>query len=63
MTQEEYWQEAKELQPKLIEVALRFLRHKEDAEDIVQDVLAKLWSMLEDQHPPLHNHGRARCPR
>lgn len=53
MTPKEYRQEAKELQPKLIEVALRFLRHKEDAEDIVQDVFAKLWGMLEDLHPPM----------
>lgn len=53
MTAEEYKQEAEELRSKLTHEAMRYLHNKEDAEDIVQDALLKLWDMLDDQHSPM----------
>lgn len=53
MTAEEYKQEAEELRPKLTREAMRYLHSREDAEDVVQDALVKLWNMLEDLHSPM----------
>lgn len=53
MTAEEFKQEAESMQENLRVVALRFLHNKEDAEDIVQDVLMKLWGMRDELHRPM----------
>lgn len=53
MTAEEFRKEAEQVQPNLISVAEHYLHRKEDAEDIVQDVLLKLWGMLEELHHPM----------
>ncbi len=53
MTAEEFKQETETLQPSLTLVAQRYLHNKEDAEDVVQDVLMKLWGMLVELHRPM----------
>lgn len=53
MTAEEFKQEAESMQENLRVIALRYLHNKEDAEDIVQDVLLKLWGMRDDLHRPV----------
>ena len=53
MTAEEFKQETGQIQPQLIAVAKHYLPHQEDAEDIVQDVLAKLWGMCDELHCPM----------
>ena len=53
MTAEEFKQEASQIQPQLIATAKRYLPHQEDAEDIMQDVLAKLWGMCGELHSPM----------
>lgn len=53
MTAEEFKQETSQIQPQLIVTAKHYLPHQEDAEDIVQDVLAKLWGMCEELHSPM----------
>ena len=44
--------EARRLRPKLLEVARRYLSD-DDAEDTVQDVLLRLWQMVDMLHLPL----------
>lgn len=53
MTAGDFKQEAEKVQPLLIATAQRYLHNKEDAEDVVQDVLMKLWAMLDDLHRPI----------
>ena len=53
MTAEEFKQEAESIQGKLTMIAQRYLHNKEDAEDIVQDVLVKLWGMCDELHRPM----------
>ena len=52
MTQEEYKDEVRRIRPKLISVARRFVGD-DDAEDTVQDVLLRLWQMLDELRLPL----------
>lgn len=53
MTAEDFKQEAENVRPLLDDIAQRYLHNKEDAEDVVQDVLVKLWAMLDDLHRPI----------
>ena len=53
MTEEEYKEEAEKLRPQLTTVALRYMHNKEDAEDMVQNVLVKLWNMRSELHIPM----------
>lgn len=53
MTTEDFEQEAATLRLPLMAVALHYLHNQEDAEDTVQDVLARLWRMVEELHPPM----------
>lgn len=53
MTAEEFKREAETLQPILTTVAQRYLSRLEDAEDVAQDVLMKLWNMLDELHSPM----------
>ncbi|MBR4389655.1 MAG: sigma-70 family RNA polymerase sigma factor [Prevotella sp.] len=52
MTQETFQDEAKRLRPTLTAVAERYSDNAADAEDIVQDVLLKLWLMHDDLRSP-----------
>lgn len=53
MTAEDFEQEAATLRTPLTVVALHYLHSQEDAEDIVQDVLVRLWRMVGELHPPM----------
>ncbi len=53
MTAEEFEQEAADLRTPLTAVALHYLHSQEDAEDTVQDVLARLWRMVDELHRPM----------
>jgi RNA polymerase sigma-70 factor (ECF subfamily) len=52
MTQEEYKEEARRLRPQLLQTARRYLT-EDDAEDTVQDVLLRLWQMVDTLHMPI----------
>ena len=52
MTQEEYKEEARRLRPQMMNVARRYLAD-DDAEDIVQDALLRLWQMVDKLRMPL----------
>ena len=52
MTQEEYKDEVRRIRPKLLLVARRYVGD-DDAEDTVQDVLLRLWQMLDELRLPI----------
>ena len=52
MTQKEYKDEARRLRPRLLQTARRYL-NDDDAEDTVQDVLLRLWQMVDTLHMPI----------
>ena len=52
MTQEEYKEEARRLRPRLLQTARRYL-NEGDAEDTVQDVLLRLWQMVDTLRMPI----------
>ena len=52
MTQEEYKDEVRRIRPKLLSVARRYVGD-DDAEDTVQDVLLRLWQMLDQLRLPI----------
>lgn len=52
MTQEEYKDEVRRIRPKLLSVARRYVGD-DDAEDTVQDVLLRLWQMLDELRLPV----------
>lgn len=43
MTQHQYEHEARRLRPRLLRLAQHYLGHCDEAEDVVQDALLKLW--------------------
>lgn len=53
MTEREYNDEAAELRPTLIDLAVGYTKSRDDAEDIVQDVMLKLWTMRNDVQRPM----------
>jgi RNA polymerase sigma-70 factor (ECF subfamily) len=53
MTTEEFEIEIVRLRPKLIEKARRYLRDDDEAEDVVQDALCRLWQMCDRLHLPM----------
>lgn len=53
MTVEEYKEEAKHLRRRLFVAASKILGDEDDADDVVQDTLLKLWLMCEEVSPPL----------
>ena len=53
MTAEDFKREAETLLPILTTVAQRYMPRREDAEDVAQDVLMKLWGMLDELHSPM----------
>ena len=52
MTQEEYKEEARRLRPRLLQTARRYIS-EDDAEDTVQDVLLRLWQMVDTLRMPI----------
>jgi len=52
MTQEEFRNEVRRIRPQLLQTARRYVEI-DDAEDMVQDVLLRLWQMLDELHLPL----------
>ena len=52
MTQEEYKKEARRLRPRLLQTARQYL-NDDDAEDTVQDVLLRLWQMVDALRMPI----------
>jgi len=52
MTQEEYKEEALRLRPRLLQTARQYL-NEDDAEDTVQDVLLRLWQMVDTLRMPI----------
>lgn len=52
MTQEEYKKEARRLRPRLLQTARQYL-NDDDAEDTVQDVLLRLWQMVDTLRMPI----------
>ena len=52
MTQEEFKEEARRLRPRLLQTARRYLG-EDDAEDTVQDVLLRLWQMVDTLRMPI----------
>ena len=52
MTQEEYKEEARRLRPRLLLTAGQYLSD-DDAEDTVQDVLLRLWQMVDTLRMPI----------
>ena len=52
MTQEEYKDEARRLRPRLLQTARQYL-NDDDAEDTVQDVLLRLWQMVDTLRMPI----------
>ena len=52
MTQEEYKEEVRRLRPRLLQTARRYLA-EDDAEDAVQDVLLRLWQMVDQLRMPI----------
>lgn len=53
MTREEFEQETRNLRPHLVSIAGRITGSTDEAEDIAQDVLIKLWRMSNELTPPL----------
>ena len=52
MTQEEFKEEARRVRPQLLSVARHYLGD-DDAEDVVQDVLLRLWQMVGEVCRPM----------
>ena len=53
MTTEEFQQQAEELRIKLVRVAQKYLGNTDEAEDIAQDAMVKLWLMREQLTLPI----------
>ena len=53
MTSEDFKHEADSIRSSLHSVALHYLHRQEDAQDTVQDVMLKLWQMVDQLHSPM----------
>ncbi|MBO4851657.1 MAG: sigma-70 family RNA polymerase sigma factor [Prevotella sp.] len=53
MTTETFKQEAQRMRPALVSLALGILKDSDEAEDVVQDVLLRLWQMREQLRMPI----------
>ena len=53
MTVDEYKEEVERNRPRMLSVARSYLKASEEAEDIVQDVLLKLWQLLDKLRIPM----------
>ena len=57
MTTDEFIKEAERIRPSLLLTAQRYLE-AEDAEDVVQDALLRLWNMRDELTPPMVSLAR-----
>jgi RNA polymerase sigma factor (sigma-70 family) len=57
MTSEEYQHEVRKLRPQLLSIASRYFVNTEQSEDIVQEVMLRLWNMCDELHRPLYPLG------
>lgn len=55
MTNEDFKSEVQQLRKQLVGVAKKYVDDADDAEDVVQDVLLKLWQMREQLHSPINS--------
>ena len=55
MTKEEFEQEIQRIRPQMVVTARRYLDDAEEAEDAVQEVLLRLWQMVDVLRLPLHS--------
>lgn len=53
MTETEFKQEAATARPKLVSIALRYLKNSDEVEDIVQDAMLRLWQIHTELNLPL----------
>ena len=53
MTVDEYKEEVERNRPRMLSVARSYLKASEEAEDVVQDVLLKLWQLLDKLRIPM----------
>ena len=53
MTETEFKQETATARPKLVSIALRYLKNSDEAEDIVQDAMLRLWQIHAELNLPL----------
>jgi RNA polymerase sigma-70 factor (ECF subfamily) len=53
MTAEEYNSDVQTMRPLLIAQARQLMGNGDEAEDVVQDVLLRLWQMVSDLHRPI----------
>ena len=53
MTTEEFQAEAQRIRPRLLAIARRYIDTSDEAEDIVQDGLLRLWQMLDELRLPI----------
>lgn len=53
MTTEEFQAEAQRIRPHLLTIARRYIDTPDEAEDIVQDGLLRLWQMLDELRLPI----------
>lgn len=53
MTREQFEHETLALRPRLVAIAEEITGSRDEAEDIVQDVLLKLWGMIGELNPPV----------
>ena len=54
MTTDEYTREAQRLRQILLRTAMSYLHENDDAEDIVQDTMLRLWQIHPDLRMPIH---------
>jgi len=59
MTADEFTNEVKRIRQQLKGIAERYLGNAEEAEDVVQDVLLKLWQIRNELHLPLYGFASA----
>lgn len=53
MTINEYKEEVKLVRPQMLAIARNYLKDNDEAEDAVQDVLLKLWQLIDTLHLPM----------
>ena len=53
MTVDEYKEEVERNRSRMLSVARSYLKASEEAEDVVQDVLLKLWQLLDKLRIPM----------
>lgn len=53
MTSQQFQDDIERLRPRVLKTALRYLKDVDEAEDVAQDVMLKLWSICDELRPPI----------